>query len=513
MDGEHSSRSTGGGAVGDRFAEYRAARRELERAILPLATSVDGRSFQFQASLYGLALRAGGYVVLDDGGGSRLGQILTVGLRQMDPGHLDAGDPAAPRPAVRAATGGGAVLDGDFRPFHEASVRPAEPVDVRKWLETIRPGRATLEIGELLHAPGVPAILDSGGFDRHTFLCGQSGSGKTYALGLVIERLLMETGLRMVILDPNSDFVRLHETRAGVERAVAERYARAAGDLSLWRAEAAGEATGEQPIRLAFAELSPAAQAAILHLDPINDRAEYAALSAILEAQEAGRPLITGLDELLSSVLSGAHELGLRAANLGVLDWSIWSRGRGGSLPRELDRADARCVVIDLGSLDTLREQRVVAEATLSTLWQRRARREPILIVIDEAHNICPARPNDSVTALAAEHAVRIAAEGRKYGLYLLVSTQRPQKVQENVVSQCDNLLLMRMNSTADLEFVRSVFSFVPAGLLDRATSFRQGESLVAGKISSHAAHVRFGARVAEEGGADVPSSWAARRS
>jgi DNA helicase HerA-like ATPase len=135
------------------------------------------------------------------------------------------------------------------------------------------------------------------------------------------------------------------------------------------------------------------------------------------------------------------------------------------------------------------------------------------LIVIDEAHNICPAEPNDSMTALAADHAVRIAAEGRKYGLYLLVSTQRPQKVQENVVSQCDNLMLMRMNSTADLEFIRAVFSFVPAGLLDRATTFRQGQALVAGKIGSHAAHVRFGARVAEEGGADVPTSWAVDRS
>lgn len=500
--------SAGGGAISDRLAEYRANRRELEQAILPLATSVDGRHFQFQASLRGLALRAGGYVVLNDGGDNRLGQILTVGLRQVDAGDL-AMTAGSRTPGVRVAAGDGTVLDGDFRPFHEASVRPAEPVEVRKWLETIRPRHATLEIGELLHAPGVPAILDAGGFDRHTFLCGQSGSGKTYALGLVIERLLLQTSLRMVILDPNSDYVRLAETRENADPAVAGRYAQAVSKLSVWRAETAGET----PIRLAFAELSPAARAAILQLDPINDRAEYAALSAILQAQQAGRPLVTGLDELLSSVMSGAHELGLRAANLGVLDWSIWSRGRAGSLLEELDRPDARCVVVDIGSLETKQEQRVVAEATLSTLWERRAKREPILIIIDEAHNICPAQPSDAVTALAAEHAVRIAAEGRKFGLYLLLSSQRPQKVQENVVSQCDNLLLMRMNSAADLEFIRAVFSFVPAGLLERATTFRQGESLVAGKISSHAAHVRFGARVAEEGGADVPSSWAARRS
>ena len=73
-----------------------------------------------------------------------------------------------------------------------------------------------------------------------------------------------------------------------------------------------------------------------------------------------------------------------------------------------------------------------------------------MLIVIDEAHNVCPARPADALTALATEHAVRIAAEGRKFGLYLLVCTQRPQKVQENIISQCDNLVLMRMDSAAD---------------------------------------------------------------
>ena len=74
--------------------------------------------------------------------------------------------------------------------------------------------------------------------------------------------------------------------------------------------------------------------------------------------------------------------------------------------------------------------------------------------MIDEAHNICPQTPDDPVTSLVTGHAVRIAAEGRKFGLYLLVSTQRPQKVHENVLSQCDNLMVMRMNSLADLGFV-----------------------------------------------------------
>jgi DNA helicase HerA-like ATPase len=132
-----------------------------------------------------------------------------------------------------------------------------------------------------------------------------------------------------------------------------------------------------------------------------------------------------------------------------------------------------------------------------------------VAIVIDEAHNVCPALPEDPLTALATEDAIRIAGEGRKFGLYLIVVTQRPVKVHENVVSQCDNLVLMRMNSAADLARVSEIFSFVAPSLIERATAFRQGEALVAGKVASHPALIRFGARITQEGGGDVPADWA----
>jgi DNA helicase HerA-like ATPase len=165
--------------------------------------------------------------------------------------------------------------------------------------------------------------------------------------------------------------------------------------------------------------------------------------------------------------------------------------------------------VVDLGSLRTTAEQALTAATVLGTLWRHREERRPVLIVIDEAHNVCPAEPEDRLTALATDYAVRIAAEGRKFGLYLLVSTQRPQKVHPNVVTQCDNLVLMRLNSAADAAYARDVFSFVPPGLLARAPSFGLGEALVAGKLCRSPALLRFGRRIAEEGGADVPADWA----
>jgi len=201
-------------------------------------------------------------------------------------------------------------------------------------------------------------------------------------------------------------------------------------------------------------ESDAAAQAAVFGLDPIKAREEYAALSGILAAGRKGEALISGLDALMASENPDVRQLALRAANLGLLNWSIWSGGQGRSLVEELEAPTSRCLVVDLGSLNTINEQRLIAETVLSTLWRNRARRDPCLVVIDEAHNVCPSKPADPVTELATNYAALIAAEGRKFGLYLLTSTQRPQKVNEEVLTQSDNLLLMRMNSDADLEYL-----------------------------------------------------------
>ena len=210
---------------------FRSFRRELERSILPLATSLDGRRFTLQAPLHDLALRAGAYAILESAGGSWLGQVTALEAAIVDGpdialGAADGakGDDVRTRVRIRAAQGEGVILAGARSSFHDATVRPAEPEEVESRLEESGLARGTLEIGELLLAPGVPLRLEAGGFGRHTFLCGQSGSGKTYSLGVLLERLLLDTSLRIVILDPNSDYVRLGETRPDVDAELVTRY-------------------------------------------------------------------------------------------------------------------------------------------------------------------------------------------------------------------------------------------------------------------------------------------------
>ena len=91
---------------------------------------------------------------------------------------------------------------------------------------------------------GVPFELDAAGFGRHTFLCGQSGSGKTYSLGILLEQLLMETSLRVVVLDPNSDYVRLAQLRDGRRREARASASRTSPESIAVRSGAADEPGG-----------------------------------------------------------------------------------------------------------------------------------------------------------------------------------------------------------------------------------------------------------------------------
>ena len=144
------------------------------------------------------------------------------------------------------------ILDRGVEPFHDHLARPATSEEVEAWLTGAAPPQgARLSVGGLSLLDGAPLSLDAGGFDRHTFMCGQSGSGKSYSLGLILEQLLLETDLRMVILDPNSDFARLAEAREGIEPDLTSRWTELSAGIAVMSADAAGPAR----LRLRFGEL------------------------------------------------------------------------------------------------------------------------------------------------------------------------------------------------------------------------------------------------------------------
>ncbi len=96
---------------------------------------------------------------------------------------------------------------------------------------------------------------------------------------------------------------------------------------------------------------------------------------------------------------------------------------------------------------------------------------------------MCPAEPADPLQRLAVDF-TRVAGQGRKYGIHLLLAAQRPDKLPTNVLSQCDNLLLMRANSAGDGPALASMLLLQ---LVEFAGTFELEESLLAGKVLEQA--------------------------
>ena len=125
------------------------------------------------------------------------------------------------------------------------------------------------------------------------------------------------------------------------------------------------------------------------------------------------------------------------------------------------------------------------------------------MLVIDEAHNLCSPELDSLLAVAVRERIMQIAAEGRKFGLWLLLSTQRPSKVHPGIISQCDNLALMRMSSPLDLEGRRPTSGSPRRHCWPGRPGFdRARRCSPAASWRPHSA--RVGERITPEGGSDV---------
>lgn len=467
------------------------------------AFSFDGRIFEFDAPI-SRVLPLGSFVEVDAPGGQRhLGQILSEHASRRD-----AGFPRVVGSGMLVAT-----IDGDQRAvqlsassFGDATIEPAEDAVVASYFASSQGDRTGLDLGAIRPAVGAPARLNASGFSRHTFMCGQSGSGKTYTMGVVLEQLLARTRLPLVILDPNSDYVHLGTVKEQEDSPDCDEIRHAIVEQGR-RVSVFGGA--DSPLSVRLGRLTIPQQLMVFGLDRLADAEEVDVARRIVNeigTQEYGpeevRDRVAALDE------PAARKLRLRIDNSGMIGTDIWTRGD--ELPIT-DRVpdDWRALVFDLGKVARPRDRSIIAAAVVTKIWEERRQRRPVLLVIDEAHNVCPQTPADDSQALVTDHLIAIAGEGRKFGIHLLLATQRPQKVHENVLSQCDNLLLMKMNGAADIRQLATLFSFVPPSLIEMSAGFDQGEGLAAGRIAPGPMLFKTGVRHTPEGGADIPTDWA----
>ncbi len=113
---------------------------------------------------------------------------------------------------------------------------------------------------------------------------------------------------------------------------------------------------------------------------------------------------------------------------------------------------------------------------------------QPLLIVLEEAHNYLHAREN----SIASRTVQRIAKEGRKYGVGLLLVTQRPSELDETVLSQCGTIIALRMNNNKDRGFVAAAIQDELKSLVDLLPSLRTGEAIISGEGVKIPSRIQF---------------------
>lgn len=105
----------------------------------------------------------------------------------------------------------------------------------------------------------------------------------------------------------------------------------------------------------------------------------------------------------------------------------------------------------------------------------------PVVLVLEEAHHYIPAHAPLERQQRAREVFEKIAKEGRKFGLSLVVASQRPSELSRTVLAQCNSFIVHRIQNPDDQEYFRSVISGINRELLDQLPALAQQQAIVLG--------------------------------
>jgi hypothetical protein len=133
-------------------------------------------------------------------------------------------------------------------------------------------------------------------------------------------------------------------------------------------------------------------------------------------------------------------------------------------------------------------------------------REQPLLVILDEAHRFLPSE----VDSPAHRTVSRIAKEGRKYGVGLMVVTQRPSDVDSGILSQCGTMLALRVTNERDRGAVRASLPDDLGDLAQLLPSLRTGEALVLGDALQVPSRIRVRLAAHKPQGSDpaLPAAW-----
>ncbi|MFH0862544.1 MAG: ATP-binding protein [Candidatus Altiarchaeota archaeon] len=327
----------------------------------------------------------------------------------------------------------------------------------------------------LLEASDIPVYLDvKKTIGKHISVLAKTGAGKSYAVAVILEELL-KNDVPVVVIDPHGEYSSLcvdnDEYDGMLKYSVQVRnYADqvveyttdatvnpSARRFSLHAGFSMEELLDLMPITLTEKEKS------VLYTklqETIHDYSEEYTLQDLMDKIEEEST------KYKWKVLDGLSEL----KKSGVFD--------GHPTPYSELVADRRCSIINLKGTEPRIQQLVVARLTKELFHMRTLGKIPeVFYLVEEAHNFCPERGFGDVMSSTILRTV--AGEGRKFGFHLCVVSQRPARIDKNVLSQCTTQIILKVTNPNDLQAIRHSIEGFTAGMEEEIQQLNVGHALV----------------------------------
>jgi len=374
------------------------------------------------------------------------------------------------------------------------------------------PSEEGLQIGYLVSRLKIPVHVSLNGFRRHVAILAQTGAGKSYTTGVLLEELIKK-GATVVVIDPHADYVFLSRTEDNQRfeyhnRIFVFRNPNSTGRYAKEDIDNLAEYT------IKFAELSSSEICSILGIPPSYRKIIRAVDEAIKQLKEditkrdsyEPKDLIEMLD-LMASDNKKNSELKEGAFRAKIFAKKLEKLKVFGNVSTSIKNIlkPAQISVIDLSGLND-ESMDFIASRLLSEIYYEVINGEfkyPVFIVIEEAHKFVP--PKTAVPFSYSRDIINtIASEGRKFGIFLILISQRPSKIDSDSLSQCNSQIILRITNPLDQNAVRQSSERVSEELLEDLPGLNVGEAVIVGELVRVPVVVKIRDRVTKEGGSDI---------
>ncbi|HDS45826.1 MAG TPA: DUF87 domain-containing protein [Methanomicrobia archaeon] len=334
---------------------------------------------------------------------------------------------------------------------------------------------------------------------KHCSILAKTGGGKSYTAGVIIEELL-DKNVPLLIIDPHGEYLSLKfENQNEEERKQMEKFGIAPKgyDSQVVVYTPANFSVNPAANKLFRIDGINLSVSELYDFFPLSD-AQLGVLYQCINDIKTRKEFYT-VDEIISGVAESKSTSKWKIIHFleRIRDTGILSDS-----PTRIEELvkNGQASIIDMKGADPKLQQLIVYRLCKEVFEGRKMGKiPPFVLVIEEAHNFCPER---GFGQAISSHILRtIASEGRKFGLGLLVISQRPARVDKNVISQCNTQIILKVTNPNDIKALSRGLEFMSCEIEEEIKRIPQGVALLSSPSIEMPIMVDVRVRKSEHGG------------